>query len=172
MLQALDAGGVRRWAAACVQALEAHREAIDRINVYPVADNDTGSNLLHTLRSALEKLQHFPPDSTAGQAVTALSKGALLGARGNSGVIASQLLRGWAEALADAGTITGPGLRAALARGAELARAAVSEPVPGTMLSVLDAAAAGAGDGEPDGLGAVVRGAAWAAARALEQTPS
>jgi DAK2 domain fusion protein YloV len=170
VLQALDAGEVRRWATACVQALEAHREAIDRINVYPVADNDTGSNLLHTMRSALEHLRHLAAEPTAGQVVGALAKGALLGARGNSGVITSQLLRGVAEALADAGTITGPGLRAALARGAELARAAVSAPVPGTMLSVLDAAAAGAAESVAD-LPQVARAAAEAAAKALDRTP-
>ncbi|HEU5469037.1 MAG TPA: DAK2 domain-containing protein [Actinophytocola sp.] len=171
-MQALDAGEVRRWAAACVQALEAHRELIDRINVYPVADNDTGSNLLHTMRSALEHLPLPAAGGSAGEMVTALAKGALVGARGNSGVIASQLLRGLAEALAEAETVSGTGLHAALVRGAELARAAVADPVPGTMLSVLDAAAAAAGDSGAADLAEVVRAAAGAAADALERTPS
>ncbi|HEV2779630.1 MAG TPA: DAK2 domain-containing protein, partial [Actinophytocola sp.] len=163
MLQALDAGEVRRWAAGCVQALGAHREAIDRINVFPVADNDTGSNLLHTVRAALDALLHAPAE-TAGAALGALARGALAGARGNSGVIVSQLLRGLAAELADAGTITGPGLRAALAHGAKLATAAVSEPVAGTMLTVLDAAAAGARGA--DTLAEVAESAARAAAEA------
>jgi DAK2 domain fusion protein YloV len=171
VLQALDAGAVRRWAAASVSALEAHRDAIDRINVYPVADNDTGSNLLHTMRAGLSMLLQLPEESTAGAVVTAFAKGALAEARGNSGVIVSQLLRGVAESLADAETISGPALREALVRGAELATAAVSDPVPGTMLSVLDAAASDARLAQPDRLPEVVRAAAGAAAEALERTP-
>src|SRR5207244_6358515 len=114
------------WAAACVQALEAHRDAIDRINVYPVADNDTGSNLLHTMRAALEHLVAAPEEPTAGAALAALAKGALAGARGKSGVIASRLLGSLAESAASADVITGDTLRPALTRGARLAGAAVS----------------------------------------------
>jgi DAK2 domain fusion protein YloV len=171
VLQALDAGEVRRWAAACVQALEAHRDAIDRINVFPVADNDTGSNLLHTLRSGLDQLVRSPGDG-AGSAFAYLAKGALAGARGNSGVIVSQLLRGLAEPLAGEDTVDGRGLRVALAHGAELAGAAVSEPVPGTMLSVLDAAALGALGSDSAGLPAVAAAAARAASEALGRTPA
>jgi DAK2 domain fusion protein YloV len=169
VLQALDAGDVRRWATACVQALDVHRDAIDRINVYPVADNDTGSNLLHTMRSALDTLVHVTTPETAGATLGVLAKGALAGARGNSGVIVSQFLRGLAAAVADAGTITAPGLRTALAHGAELATAAVSEPVAGTMLSVLDAAAAGVTG--LDTLAEVAQAAVRAAAEALADTP-
>ncbi|WP_460391933.1 DAK2 domain-containing protein, partial [Actinophytocola sediminis] len=117
MLRSLDAAAVRRWAVACVQSLDAHREAIDRINVYPVADGDTGSNLLHTMRAALDALLRAPARtrSAAGAALGALARGALAGARGNSGVLASQLLRGFADALADTVDIGGPQLRAALA---------------------------------------------------------
>jgi hypothetical protein len=171
VLQALDAGAVRRWAAASVSALDAHRDEIDRINVYPVADNDTGSNLLHTMRAGLSALLHLPAESTAGSVMTELAKGALTEARGNSGVIVSQLLRGLAESLADTEIVTGPALCEALVRGAELARAAVSDPVPGTMLSVLDAAADGARRADPGRLAEVVRAAAGAAAEALERTP-
>ncbi|OLF18718.1 DAK2 domain-containing protein, partial [Actinophytocola xanthii] len=116
MLQALDAAHVRRWAVACVQSLDAHREGIDRINVFPVADGDTGANLLHTARAALEALLRAPARARAeaGAALTALARGALAGARGNSGVIASQLLRGFADALAGRASIGGPELREAL----------------------------------------------------------
>ncbi|MDQ3578060.1 MAG: DAK2 domain-containing protein, partial [Actinomycetota bacterium] len=143
MLEVLDASEVRRWAAACVRSLDAHRTAIDRINVFPVADGDTGSNLLHTHRSALDALLRAPSAdrSDAGKAFEVLARGALTGARGNSGVIVSQLLRGMAEAFRGQAEVTGVLLRSALARGAERATAAVSEPVAGTMLSVLDAAA-------------------------------
>lgn len=171
MLEALDAGEVRRWAAACVQSLDAHRAAIDRINVYPVADGDTGSNLLHTLRSALEALLRAPAAerADAGGALAVLARGALAGARGNSGVIASQLLRGMAESLRGAAGITGPGLRAAVAEGARRAGEAVSEPVPGTMISVLASAAAACAD--EGTLGEVAMAAARGAAEALDRTP-
>lgn len=171
MLQALDAGAVRRWAAASVSALDAHRDAIDRINVYPVADNDTGSNLLHTVRAGLSALLYLPTESTAGSVITAFAKGALAEARGNSGVILSQLLRGLGEALADTDSVAGPAMAEALTRGAELARAAVSNPMPGTMLSVLDAAAQSAREAGSGSLADVMRAAAIAAAEALERTP-
>jgi DAK2 domain fusion protein YloV len=168
VLQALDAGDVRRWAAACVQALDVHREAIDRINVYPVADSDTGSNLLRTMRSALESVVATGAQGGAGQVLAALAKGALAGAHGNSGVILSQFLRGLAEALAGVPVVEAAELASALVRGAELARAAVSEPVAGTMLSVLDAAAGAWAGGLPE----VATAAAEAAAEALAHTPS
>ncbi|HEY0450421.1 DAK2 domain-containing protein [Actinophytocola sp.] len=173
MLRALDAAHVRRWAVACVQSLDAHRESIDRINVFPVPDSDTGTNLLHTMRAALDALLRAPaPARTdAGAALTALARGALTGARGNSGVIASQFLRGAADALQQVSTITGTGLRAALAGAAERAGAALADPVPGTMISVLSAAAAAA-DAEPsDELADVVAAATAGAAAALEETP-
>jgi DAK2 domain fusion protein YloV len=174
MLQALDATQVRRWAVACVQSLDAHREAIDSINVYPVPDGDTGSNLLHTMRAALDALLRAPARARtdAGAAVAVLARGALTGARGNSGVIVSQFLRGVADALADLGTVLGPGLRTALSRGAERAGAAMAEPVAGTMLTVLEAAARAARAESSDALQDVAAAAATAAAAALDQTPS
>jgi DAK2 domain fusion protein YloV len=173
MLQALDAAQVRRWAVACVQALDAHREAIDSINVYPVADGDTGSNLLHTMRAALDALLRAPAKARAdaGAAVAVLARGALAGARGNSGVIASQFLRGAADALADSAAVLGPGLRAALASGAGRARAAMADPVPGTMITVFEAAADAARDEPSDALQDVATAAARAAASALDDTP-
>jgi uncharacterized protein len=173
MSQALDAAQVRRWAVACVQSLDAHREAIDRINVYPVPDGDTGSNLLHTMRAALDALLRAPARtrSAAGAALTALAKGALAGARGNSGVIASQLLRGFAEAVADAVTIDAANLRTALATAATRAEAAVAEPVPGTMITVAAGASVAADAEASDELAAVAAAAAAGALAALEQTP-
>ncbi|MBB4908298.1 DAK2 domain-containing protein [Actinophytocola algeriensis] len=173
MLQALDAAQVRRWAVACVQALDAHREAIDSINVFPVADGDTGSNLLHTMRAALDALLRAPAKARAdaGAAVAVLARGALTGARGNSGVIVSQFLRGAADALADSGAVLGPGLRAALTSGAGRARAAMAEPVGGTMITVFEAAADAARDESSDALQDVATAAAVAAAAALDDTP-
>jgi DAK2 domain fusion protein YloV len=173
MLQALDAAQVRRWAVACVQSLDAHREAINRINVFPVPDSDTGSNLLHTMRAALDALLRAPARARtdAGAAVAVLARGALTGARGNSGVIVSQFLRGLAEALADAEAVLGPGLRAGFGSGAERAGAAMVDPVPGTMISVFEAAASAARDEPSDALYDVAATAAAAAAAALDETP-
>ncbi|MFI9385596.1 DAK2 domain-containing protein [Kutzneria sp. NPDC052558] len=170
MLQALDADAVRRWAAAVVRALDADREAIDRINVFPVADGDTGTNLLHTMRSALDALVRDPADAV-GAAVSALAKGAVAGARGNSGVILSQVLRGLAESWEGARTVSGAALRSALRRADELATAAVSKPAAGTVLSVLTAAADAAEECGSDLLDEVATAAVKAAAQALADTP-
>lgn len=170
MLQVLDAVAVRGWATACVQALTADREAIDRINVFPVPDGDTGSNLLYTMRAALDALTSVDAVD-GGTALAALAKGALAGARGNSGVILSQVLRGLAEALRQDGTLTGPALKDGLRLADRLATAAVSDPAPGTVLTVMHAAAeAAAAAGE--GLDQVAFAASTAAAEALARTPS
>ncbi|GGP47370.1 DAK2 domain-containing protein [Saccharothrix coeruleofusca] len=169
-MQALDAVAVRQWANACVRSLDANREDIDRINVFPVPDGDTGTNLLQTMRSALDSLLRTPGDSV-GAALAALARGALAGARGNSGVILSQVLRGLAEAAQGASTASGAALRDALLRADELATAAVSRPVPGTVLTVLRAAAEAARDAGSDDLDQVVTAAAKAGAAALAETP-
>ncbi|HEY0816226.1 MAG TPA: DAK2 domain-containing protein [Pseudonocardia sp.] len=151
MPTALDAALIHTWALASVEVLERHQAAVDRINVFPVADADTGTNLLLTMRSAVEaagdpSVAAASADADAGTVAAALSHGALLGARGNSGVILSQVLRGLAEAVAaspqgDAAAV----LADALARGAALATEALTDPREGTALTVLAAAAEGAG---------------------------
>ncbi|HEY2096067.1 MAG TPA: DAK2 domain-containing protein [Pseudonocardia sp.] len=181
-MRVLDASALRRWADASVDLLDAHRAELDRTNVYPVADGDTGTNLVLTLRAAAEELGRRPvrpgrPD-TAAEAAAALARGALRGARGNSGGIVSQLPRGLAEVLADAegravDGVDGPALAAALCRADELARAAVSRPVEGTMLSVLRAAAtdSSAAANRGGALADVVAAAVEGAAAALADTP-
>lgn len=169
MLRTLNAAAARRWADLAVSALTAEREAIDRINVYPVADGDTGTNLLHTMRAAVRVLDETEPD-TLGGVCAALSKGALGGACGNSGLLLSQTMRGIAESLHDVVAADGQGVRSALVRAEELARQAVAEPAEGTVLSVLSSAARGARDG--DELASVVHGAARAAIDALAATPA
>ena len=84
----LDAPAVRRWIVACVHTLDEHRADIDGINVFPVADRDTGSNLLRTIRAAAEAVARTRSDRLA-EVWSALAGGALAGARGNSGVILS-----------------------------------------------------------------------------------
>ncbi|PZS37865.1 MAG: dihydroxyacetone kinase [Pseudonocardiales bacterium] len=178
MLQSLDGAAVRRWAVTCCDTLAAHRDEIDALNVFPVADQDTGSNLLATMRAGLDAVLRnhnadggVPPGST----VAVLARGALMGARGNSGVILSQVLRGLAEPLIgpelDGRVWDGAALRKGLCRADELATAAVSEPVPGTVLTVLHAAARAAAAVRSDELGAVASAATAAAVGALADTP-
>lgn len=173
MLQSLDGAAVRHWAVTCCDALTTHRDEINALNVFPVADQDTGSNLLATMRAGLDAVlrdhgddRDVPPGSTAA----VLARGALMGARGNSGVILSQVLRGLAEALVGA-ALDGAALREGLRRADELAVAAVAEPVSGTVLTVLHAAAQAAADVPSDDLGDVASAATIAAARALAETP-
>lgn len=150
MLETLDGPAVRLWARACLAALGRAREEIDALNVFPVPDADTGTNLFLTFESACEGLDALDPGAAAGEAgaaaaLSALATGALKGALGNSGVILSQLLRGLADEVGAAirdGQPAGPRvLAAALADAAELAWQAVAAPVEGTMLTVARAAA-------------------------------
>ena len=171
----VDATVLRGWAATGTDALEAAREEIDELNVYPVPDGDTGTNLHLTVEAAALTLSELPEDAgPGGDPGHALARGALLGARGNSGVILSQVLRGLADwATHDAGELGAVSWAAALTRGAEAAYAAVGEPVEGTMLTVLReaAAAATAGARGAGHLVDVVRAAAAEATAALARTP-
>jgi fatty acid kinase len=164
----LDSALLTGWARAATQALERHRAEIDRINVFPVPDGDTGTNLLLTMRSAAEAV---PAGDGPASTADALAAGALRGARGNSGVILSQVLRGVAEAVS---AVTGPAgggvLVDALDRAHKLATAAVSRPRQGTVLSVLAAAARAAVEVGATRLDAVADAAATAAATALRAT--
>ena len=172
-----DAVAVRTWCALALDALGREREAIDAINVYPVADGDTGTNLDLTVESAAAAVEAvFAAHETgtsvpsAADAVRAMAHGALIGARGNSGTILAQLLRGMAGVLAE-GT-GGDRMRLALDRAAAWAREAVAHPVEGTVLTVADRAAAAAGRAAPGADTAEVARAAYEGARAaLDATP-
>ncbi|MBN9618770.1 MAG: DAK2 domain-containing protein, partial [Actinobacteria bacterium] len=132
MLDALDATAVRRWSRTAVELLDAHRAEIDALNVYPVPDSDTGSNLVTTLRAGDLALAEATA-RTAADALAVLAAGAARGALGNSGFIVSQILRGLADCTAD--ELDGAALVAGLDRGAALARTAVVTPVEGTVLT-------------------------------------
>ncbi|MEW9534057.1 DAK2 domain-containing protein [Microbispora sp. NPDC049125] len=168
MLEVLDPPAVRRWSRHCAQALGRARAEIDALNVFPVPDGDTGTNLHLTLLSAAEALDALPRDAGRDPTWQAFARGALLGARGNSGVIVSQAIRGLAEVLRQAEG-RGADLRDGLLKAAELARAAVVRPVEGTVLSVLTAVAGAVRDA-PDDLAEVARRAADEARRALRRT--
>lgn len=136
--QLVDAEIVRRWAQLGTAALRTHRDEINALNVFPVPDGDTGTNLLLTFQSAqAAELARQGDPLDAADALAAMARGALLGARGNSGVILAQALQAFATE-AGAAQLT---LARLLTAGASAARAAVADPVEGTALSVLDAAA-------------------------------
>ncbi|MDT7843594.1 DAK2 domain-containing protein [Streptomyces justiciae] len=174
-----DALAVRTWCGLALEALGRAREEIDAINVYPVADGDTGTNLYLTAESAAAAVEAvFTAYDESGKpsladAARAMAHGALIGARGNSGTILAQLLRGMAQVLAHDGEAShtdGTGLRLALRRAADSAREAVAHPVEGTVLSVASAAADAAEGNEGD-CGAVARAAYEGARAALAATP-
>ncbi|MER7420610.1 DAK2 domain-containing protein [Micromonospora peucetia] len=177
MLDTLDAAAVRRWCAGGLVALKRHQSEIDDLNVYPVPDGDTGTNMVLTLTSAQQALAMdlgtLPEDGPTahGHALRLMARGALLGARGNSGVILSQILRGFADAVAAVPVVRGRELAAALRDGTAAAYAAVARPVEGTLLSVVAAAAHAAERADSDDLCAVARAAAGGAAHALARTP-
>ncbi|WFE27303.1 DAK2 domain-containing protein [Solwaraspora sp. WMMD791] len=178
MLDILDAAAVRRWCADGLAALRRHQGEIDALNVYPVPDGDTGTNLVLTLTSAQYALALDLDNSSEGEQTShgrvlrLMARGALLGARGNSGVIVSQILRGIADALTDTAVVRGRALAGALTAAAEAAYAAVARPVEGTVLTVVAAAARAADRTGSDDLPTVVRAAASAARDALAATPT
>jgi DAK2 domain fusion protein YloV len=169
--QAVDGAVLHRWAAVALHALEAARAEIDELNVYPVPDGDTGTNLHLTLEAAVLALGQLPDGAAPGETLGALSRGALLGARGNSGVILSQVLRGMAETAGDRDRLDPATWATALGQGSEAAYAAVADPVEGTMLTVAREAARAAAQHADGDLAAVVVAAADAARAALARTP-
>lgn len=151
--------------------LERNAPAINAINVFPVPDGDTGTNMALTLRAAVDEARTAGPSVDAVAA--ALAHGALMGARGNSGVILSQYLKGFAARLTGLAHADGAALAAALVAGAEAAWAAVAQPVEGTILTVArEAGRAAVRAAADDQNAADVLAAAVAAARAaVQRTP-
>ncbi len=126
---------LRDMVVAGTSLLEKNREAVDALNVFPVPDGDTGTNMSLTMQSATREV-NAKEYLRADEAASALAKGALKGARGNSGVITSQLLRGFAKALKDVEKITPMQFAEALRKGSEMAYKAVMKPKEGTILTV------------------------------------
>ena len=195
---AIDSTTLQRWARACAHTLARQKEEINRLNVFPVPDSDTGSNMAFTMASAVSALDHalreremkksrsragngaqsgtdLTTDAslTTSEAAIALAIGATKGSRGNSGVVLSQLLRGLAES-AQAGPLNGTSVCDALSNSLRFVQAAIVNPVEGTAITVLRSAAAAATSAaqSTDSAGAVAHAARLAASRALERTPS
>ncbi|HXQ96742.1 MAG TPA: DAK2 domain-containing protein [Candidatus Acidoferrales bacterium] len=155
--------------------LEQSADSINALNVFPVPDGDTGSNMLATLRAALAEAEALPADDrSVGSVAAAVGHGALMGARGNSGVILSQILRGMAEALAGRSRMSALDLAHALTTGSQKAHSAVLKPVEGTILTVVRetaVAAVAAAEHNPD-METVLGAAVEAAEQAVARTPS
>jgi DAK2 domain fusion protein YloV len=166
----LSAAHVRSAVATYAELLRAHKEVINRLNVYPVPDGDTGTNMTLTIESVLADLDQVKPDAPMSEVTHAIAHGSLMGARGNSGVILSQLLRGLVEKFPADGEVTTDLLVEALAHADQLARLAVVRPIEGTILSISRAGAQGAAQHAHD-LTELVRGARDSAREALARTP-
>ena len=134
---------LRDMFSAATSWLEKSSADIDALNVFPVPDGDTGTNMMLTMRSTMEEAFRAPDHSASGVA-SAMAKGALMGARGNSGVILSQVWRGLSQGLEGKESFTSADLAHALEQAAATAYKGVSNPVEGTMLTVMNAAAAAA----------------------------
>jgi DAK2 domain fusion protein YloV len=174
VVQALDDGAVGQWYRTAVEVLSASRGSLDDLNVFPVPDGDTGTNLLLTAQAAVAALD-AEGQRTTESAWSVLARGAVLGARGNSGTILAQLLRGLADQLAGEPPADGPAFAAALQKAADTAYGAVADPEEGTFLTVARAGAEAAGAAVDAGrieLADVVRAAADGARVALDATPS
>ncbi len=130
---------------AALSWLEANQQEINDLNVFPVPDGDTGSNMYLTLRSAVEEARHAPTLAAANSVLAAAAHGSLMGARGNSGVILSQILRGFAQGAAQRSHLDASGVAHAITEGSAVAYRAVMKPTEGTILTVVrDAASAAA----------------------------
>jgi DAK2 domain fusion protein YloV len=170
-LERLTAGDLVAVVKAYRDALRAHQEPINRLNVYPVPDGDTGTNMALTLESVVREVAGRDVDDMSAVA-EAISYGSLMGARGNSGVILAQLLRGLADSVRDTSGMDAPVLIDALARATDGAYHAVQHPVEGTILTVARGASeAAAAAPEGAGLVEVLVAARAGAGAALARTP-
>jgi uncharacterized protein len=163
-LQALFQAG-RAW-------LEANHQLINDLNIFPVPDGDSGTNMLLTLQSACTEIDRAP-SMVAGDVMQAVAHGALMGARGNSGVILSQLFRGMADTLTGRESFTAGEFAAALQAGSELAYLAVQKPVEGTILTVAREMAGAAAEAAQmsDDLRYVLTASVAEAQRSVARTP-
>jgi DAK2 domain fusion protein YloV len=154
--------------------LNANAERVNALNVFPVPDGDTGTNMSMTLQAAVDALPRLGERPPVHQVARTAYEAAMLGARGNSGVILSQLLSGFSSALAEANELTPPLLAAALTTASEVAYRGVGRPVEGTILTVArEAAAAATAAAEAGGaLPAVLERTLSAASEAVDNTPN
>ncbi|MGI8936613.1 MAG: DAK2 domain-containing protein [Iamia sp.] len=173
-MERLGADELRQVVAAFRDSLRAHQALINQLNVYPVPDGDTGTNMALTLESVVGELE--TADADLASTCKAVSHGSLMGARGNSGVLLSGILRGVAVTVSEADGLDGPTLAKALRAASDGAYAAVPRPVEGTILTVIREAAEAAeevvgADGSAPTLVAVAEAAQARGRDALRRTP-
>ena len=170
----IDADKFREWARLCADSLAAARVEIDALNVFPVPDSDTGTNAYLTFAAGLEAITEDPVPTKVPEVLKRYGEGLLMGAKGNSGTILSELIRGSLRVLRTKKRVEGADVVEALEAASKAAYAAVGDPQEGTILSVSAAAAKGAREAEAKGLSAeeVFDAAAQAAREALLLTPS
>ena len=170
-LERLSADALRNTVIAFRDTMKAHAAGINRLNVYPVPDGDTGTNMARTLDAVVAELE--TSDHDLGPTCAAISHGSLMGARGNSGVILSQILRGIANTLKDAGDATASKVAEGFTNASTAAYQAVLKPIEGTILTVVretaDAARSSAADGAS--LADMLRSAREAGRASLRRTP-
>ncbi len=171
-LEAVDGQMMKRLFETGAALLERDADAINALNVFPVPDGDTGTNMVLTMRSALEAVADYAGNQ-AGEVVARVAQGALMGARGNSGVILSQLFRGLARSLEGKAQVTARDLAEAFQLAVEMAYKAVMKPVEGTILTVAREAAEAARQAAAEGADVVslFDRVVAAAKEALERTP-
>ena len=169
----LDGPALHRWLTRAVAELVARRAEINKLNVFPVPDADTGSNMAHTMEAALAEVNDLPTSHQRDitKLTAAIAVGAVKGARGNSGMVLSQVLRGLAQS-AVSDRITGRTVQQALTTANKFVHHAIIEPVEGTVVTVLRAAAIAANQAPTDSLIDVLTAATTAASIALANTPS
>jgi uncharacterized protein len=177
VLQQLAPGDLRRIVSTYRDALRSHQEELNALNVYPVPDGDTGTNMALTLESVVGEMDASVdegPTPAMEEVCHAIRHGSLMGARGNSGVILSQILRGLADTFSPLDAVSGTDVAAGLRRAADAAYEAVLRPVEGTILTVVRTAAESVeravGEGETT-LAGVLERAAGAARDAVASTP-
>jgi DAK2 domain fusion protein YloV len=138
----IDGQAMKELVAASMAWLNANKQIVNALNVFPVPDGDTGTNMMLTMQSAFDEVENSP-ERHAGRMLAAVAQGALMGARGNSGVILSQIWRGFSSALKDHPTLTAEGMAIGFAKARDTAYKGVVRPVEGTILTVAkDVAAA------------------------------
>jgi len=173
-LDSANGQDLREMFSAATTWLEKSASDIDALNVFPVPDGDTGTNMLLTMRSSIEEA-YRAPDCSASAVAQAMAGGAMVGARGNSGVILSQIWRGLAQGLADKESFTGSDLADALQQASKMAYKGLSNPVEGTILTVVREASSAAqvqvASGTDD-LISVVEAVVNAARDSVANTPS
>lgn len=166
----LDGHRLNDWATRAVAELSSRRAEINALNVFPVPDADTGSNMTHTMEAALAEVNKLESTEDISLVAQALAVGSVRGARGNSGLVLSQVLRAIASSATN-GVIDSEAIARALGMAVYLVDRAIADPVEGTIITVLRASAVAAGADDGD-LHSVVAAAVAAARKALANTPS